>query len=34
MDRVKLTEKQQLGIETTRKRYQTGESYTCIAGYA
>lgn len=34
MDIVKLTEKQQLGIEVARKRYQTGENYTCISGYA
>jgi hypothetical protein len=34
MDMVKLTEKQQLGIEIAKKRFQMKEPYTCIAGYA
>lgn len=34
MDIVKLTEKQLLGIEIAKKRFQMREPYTCIAGYA
>ena len=34
MDIVKLTEKQTLGIKTAIRRYQQGEAYTTIAGYA
>ena len=34
MDIVKLTEKQTEGIRIAKKRYQGGEKYTTIAGYA